>query len=502
VNVFRLSFSRALFLLCALLSVAACAAGSPGASPVPYARGAGFSEIPTQTSGIGKIKHVVIIIQENRTVDNLFQGYPGADTVASGKTSDGKTIALVPASLRIPPEYEIDHSATSMYLACDGTGKLPGTNCRNDGFDRVSPMYCFGAPPQSGPPNPESTSCPRPPINYVYVPHEESKPYFDMAHEWVLADHNFQSHLDESFIGHQYLIAAQAGSTVNLPTGLWGCSSVPDSSRRVSVTDAANVPTPRPPSGDGDVVELLNANRTFGRWEPPCFDYKTLADELDAARDSWRFYTSAYDEPSSDSGAYWSAYQTIRHIYNTKEWRTNVIDCCVPQSRFITDVRGGKLSDVTWVTPICVNSDHANCGGGYGPAWVSALVNAVGESKFWDSTAIFVVWDDWGGLYDHVPPPYKDFDGLGFRVPLLVISPYAKHDYVSHTQYESAGILTFTEDVFGLGRLARADRRATSPAADCFDFTQTPRKFVPIKAPKDTGFFMHQYNNRQIPDDE
>ncbi len=87
----------------------------------------------------------------------------------------------------------------------------------------------------------------------------------------------------------------------------------------------------------------------------------------------------------------------------------------------------------------------------------------MGESKFWDSTAIFVQWDDWGGIYDHVPPPYENRDGLGFRVPLIVMSPYAKKNYVSHVVYETASVLRFTEDLFGLRRLAAADARANSP---------------------------------------
>jgi phospholipase C len=124
---------------------------------------------------------------------------------------------------------------------------------------------------------------------------------------------------------------------------------------------------------------------------------------------------------------------------------------------------------------------------------VAALVNAVGKSKFWDSTAIFVQWDDWGGLYDHVPPPYKGFDSLGFRVPLIVISPYAKHNYVSHVQYETASVLRFAEDLWGFNQLADADKRATSPAGDCFDFSQAPRPFVKIKAPLPPRFFMHQF---------
>jgi phospholipase C len=127
-------------------------------------------------------------------------------------------------------------------------------------------------------------------------------------------------------------------------------------------------------------------------------------------------------------------------------------------------------------------------------------VNAVGESKFWDSTAVFVQWDDWGGLYDPVPPPFKDYDGLGFRVPLIVISPYAKKNYVSHTQYETASVLRFAEDLFGLPRLADADRRAASPARDCFDFSQKPRRFVPIGSPYGADFFLNQPADPRIPD--
>lgn len=142
-----------------------------------------------------------------------------------------------------------------------------------------------------------------------------------------------------------------------------------------------------------------------------------------------------------------------------------------------------------------------NCGGGTGPSWVASPVNAIGESPFWNSTAIFVMWDDWGGLYDHVPPVYEDYDGTGFRVPLLVISPYAKKDHISHVQYETGSILHFVEDQFGLARLAASDARSNSPAADCFDFTRQPHKFVPIKAPQGSDFFMHQPPDLRPPDD-
>jgi len=439
-------------VLMALLALGGC---SVGKSPLPAPEGAPLAGF--EKTGAGKITHIVYIVQENRSFDNLFQGYPGADTVSSGKNSKGQTIVLQPTSLA--EEYDIDHSATAMFEACNGTSKLPGTHCRMDGFDRES---AYG-----GPPNPQ----------YVYVPHSESKPYFDMAREGVLADRMFQSQLDESYVAHQYVIAAQAQSSVNLPEGTWGCGG-----------------------GPGDIVSTVTKLRDLnGPAQLVCFDYQTLGDELDRAGLSWRFYTSKYGAPSSGYGAVWSSYQSIRHIYYGPDWIEDVI---TPQVRFLTDVAAGKLANFTWITPICINSDHVNCGGGYGPSWVSALVNAVGRSKFWNSTAIFVQWDDWGGLYDHVPPPFEDYDGLGFRVPLLILSPYARENRVSHVQYETASVLRFAEDLFGLPRLAAADARAASPAGDCFDFAQAPRAFVPIKAPKEPAFFLHQRPDLRIPDYE
>jgi phospholipase C len=441
-----------------VIGVAAVAtSGCASSQSLPYMQNGAPVRALSQ-SGAGKIKHIVFIVQENRSFDNLFQGYPGADTQSWGYDSKHKKVKLQPVSLST--QYVIDHSAQAMFTACDGTGKLPGTKCRDDGFDQEQ---SFGGPKNY----PE----------YVYVPHKDSKPYFDMAHEWVVADRMFQSHLDESFVSHQYIIAAQAASSVDLPYGQWGCSG-----------------------GTYDQVPTIGKDRQIGGYIRPCYDYQTLGDELDKAHLSWRFYASSFGSRSSGDGSYWSSYQAVNHIYYGPDWSKDVLS---PNWRFITDVRKGKLANFTWVVPVCDDSDHVNCPGGYGPSWVSALVNTVGKSKLWDSTAIFVMWDDWGGLYDHVPPPFEDYDGLGFRVPLLVISPYAKQNYVSHVQYETASVLRFAEDLWGLGQLAAADTRANSPAGDCFDFTQSPRPFVKIKAPLPPSFFMHQYpENYEAPDYE
>ena len=269
------------------------------------------------------------------------------------------------------------------------------------------------------------------------------------------------------------LLQLEADSSVNVPTAQWGCEGAP-----------------------GDQVATITQQRTFGAGQRPCFDYQTLGDEFDAAGLSWHFYTSKYSKPM---GGFWSSYQAVKHIFNGPDWHK---DITTPQKKFLTDIAAGKLSSFTWITPLCADSDHMACGGGFGPSWVTSLVNAVGESKFWNSTVVFVQWDDWGGVYDRVPPPHRGYDGVGFRVPLIVISPYAKKNYVSHVQYETASVLRFAEDLFGLPQLAKADLRATSPAADCFDFSKKPRRFVPITAPEGPDFFLRQPNDDRIPDSE
>jgi phospholipase C len=440
------------------LVLAGCGMGS---SALPYMRGDTMMAALNDT-GAGKITHVVYIVQENRSFDNLFHNYPGADTVSSGKDSHGQTVALQPVDLSA--HYDIDHSDDAMFAACNAPpGDLPGTHCRMNGFDRE--QY-YEAPP--GLKHPQ----------YTYTPAGETKPYFAMAREGALADRMFQSQLDESFVAHQYIIAAQAQWAVNLPNSFyWGCEG----------------------GGSSITVATITTKRTSGLPISACFNYTTLGDELDKAHRTWRFYASQYGSASSGDGATWSSYQAISHIYNGPDWKKDVIS---PNWRFISDVRAGKLANFTWITPVCDDSDHVNCPGGYGPSWVAALVNTVGQSKFWNSTAIFIQWDDWGGLYDHVAPPYLDRDSLGFRVPLVMLSPYVKRGHISKAQYETASVLRFAENLWGLPQMAPADRRAASPAKDNFDFSQKPLPFIKIAAPLPPKFFMHQSPDDYFAPDE
>jgi phospholipase C len=390
----------------------------------------------------GKIQHVVLILQENRGFDNLFQGFPGADTSPYGYASNGEKIALTPVPLEA--RYNLDHSSGAFVTDCNGSGLIPGTECRMNGFNNEY-VGCY-------------TSCPPHP-QYAYVPHDEIKPYFDIAKQYVLGDRMFTSHIDQSFVSHQYIIAAQANSAVDLPWGEWGCGG-----------------------GKQDVIGTLLPGRRSGPNIKTCFDDRTLGDEIDEAGLTWRFYASAL----GTDGDIWSAYRAIKHIRYGPDWHRNVIS---PQTKFFHDVKKGFLANVTWITPTCYTSDHGGCGGNLGPDWVASIVNAVGKSQFWQSTAIFVYWDEWGGWSDHVPPPYVDYDGLGMRVPLLVVSAYAKQGHVSHVQYEHGSLVRFVEDQFGLHRLAASDARAKSPGGDCFDFNQAPRVFQRIPTHHSEAFF-------------
>ncbi|MBV8530621.1 MAG: hypothetical protein JO104_04835, partial [Candidatus Eremiobacteraeota bacterium] len=279
---------------------------------------------------------------------------------------------------------------------------------------------------------------------------------------YALADEAFASNLDASFVAHQYVVAAYADRTVNGPAGPWGCE----------------------PPQRGNTTATLTKLRTIGKRVKTCLDLASIATEADAAGVSWRFYA----EGINDFGGIWSSYQAERKIYQGPDWKTDVIS---PASQFLSDVGSEELANITWITPTYANSDHGGLQSSGGPAWVASLVDAIGASKFWKTTAIFIIWDDWGGWFDPVPPPYEDYDGLGFRIPLIIVSPYARKGSVTHVQYETSSVLRFIEDNFGLAPLAASDARANDPAVDpnAFDYHQAPRKFRKIAGGKPAAYW-------------
>jgi phospholipase C len=430
---------------------AACSGGG-GTSTTPSAlKAVATAAAPGATATPSPaVQHVVIIVQENRTPDNLFHGLPGADIANSGLDTSGKTIPLRPFPLA--NLYDVDHSHTGFLALYDG-GKMDGENTVATSCGVPCVLY----------PNPQ----------YGYVQSADNRPYMDMATQYTFADRMFQTNEGPSYPAHQFIFAGTSepstGSDLlvseNPATGNPGC--LPDESGTVRVID---------PSGSES--QLV----------PTCFDHETLGDLLDAKGISWRYYTAF-------SPGMWNAPSSISHLQNGPD----ASDIVSPETQVLNDIPNGNLPQVAWVTPEYIDSDHADANNGSGPSWVASIVNAIGESPYWNSTVIFVVWDDWGGWYDHVAPPIYGSYELGFRVPLIVISPHAKRGYVSHVQHEFGSILKFTEENFGLGSLGFTDARADD-LADCFDPSGPAHPFRPIAARYRADYFRHLPRDTRNPD--
>jgi phospholipase C len=349
------------------------------------------------------IEHVVIIIKENRTFDHMFGLYPGANGVSVGRISTGQTI---PLSRAVDREPNFVHSFAGAVKAVHG-GLM-------DRFDLLpgclAPNYgCYSQYQQSDIPK-----------------------YWAYAQNYVLADNFFSSMVGPSFPNHLYLIASQSGTATSNPQNAlnhsWGCDAGPNAT-----------------------VLLLNKTKVA-----PCFDYQTLGDTLTTAGLSWDYYAPAFNT----AGYQWSAYSAINHIRNTGEWAAHVKGV----TGFKT--RTGSLAAVTWITPPQTYAEHPTSPISRGETWTVQQINSIMASPDWASTVIFVTWDDFGGFYDHVPPPSL---GMGARVPLLIISPFVTAGQVCHALGSFDSLLAFVEYNWSVSALTARDA-AADPLVSCFNF--------------------------------
>jgi len=397
--------------------------------------------MPTPSSS-PTLQHVVIIVQENRTPDNLFQGVPGADIATSGLNSSGQTIPLQPIPLA--DTYDIDHSHPA-FLDMYDNGKMDGAN--------TIPVTCGTACPYSNP-------------QYGYVPSSDNAPYIQMATQYTFADRMFETGEGPSYPAHQFLLSG---------------TSEPSVGSDLLVSEDPDAPGCGP--GGGSLVTVIDPEGSEAERVVSCFEHPTLPDLLDENGVSWRYYVPS--ATGEGAPAVWVAPNSISHLRLGADWAKIV----APNTTILTDITNRTLREVSWVIPTSQESDHAKANDGTGPSWVASVVNAIGNSPYWKDTTIFVVWDDWGGWYDHVKPQIFGSYELGFRVPLIVISPYAKQGYVSHVQHELASILRFTEETYDTGSLGFTDARADD-LMDCFNYQQTPTAFRTINARYSTSFFL------------
>jgi len=371
----------------------------------------------TVPPGLTNIQHVVFIVKENRSFDEYFGSFPGANGATTGLTSTGQVVPLGQTNDAMP--NDICHDWACL-LAMMDYGRMDhfdlDPTCTQDGR-----LYCYSQMTQADIPN-----------------------YFALAQNFTLADNNFSSLHGTSFPNHVYMIAASSAGFIgqaHLPTNQSlhevGCSADPTSTAQV-------------------IDEHGNISNQY-----PCVDIQTLGDSLTAAGVSWSEYAPGH--------VIYNAYEAINHYYNNPTlWAQHML----PYSQFSSDALAGKLPAVVWLSGNN-ESEHPPFSTCDGENWTIEQINAIMQGPDWNSTAIFVTWDDPGGFYDHVAPPYEDQFGLGPRVPLLIISPYAKAAYISHTQYEPSSVLKFIEERWGLQPLTERDANAND-TTDSFDFTQTP----------------------------
>jgi phospholipase C len=421
-----------------------------------------YAQAPRDHHGV---QNVVVIFQENRTPDNLFGSnpyfLPGVDIATSGVNSQGQQIPLT--AVPLANNYDLSH-AHSAFVAMYARGNM-------NGADMVSVSCEKGA-----------TGCPPANPQFKYVDNSTGllDPYFQLAEQYTFGDRMFQTNQGPSFPAHQFIISGT--SAPNPDSDLFAAENP------AGVTNAGNNTGCTAPAAE--FVRMIEPSGSESTKMYPCFEHRTLVDYLDFQGISWKYYT-----PSA--GSIWTGPNAINHLRFGSDWANDVI---LKPAQVLTDIRNGQLPNVSWVIPTGQESDHAGLNKGLGPSWVASIVNAIGNSQYWDNTVIIITWDDWGGWYDHVAPSVINSYEYGFRVPLIVVSPFAKQGYVSHVTHDFGSILKFIEEVYRLPSLGYADALADD-LSDCFDFHRHNR-FKTIRAPHDAKYFLNDKSAPEDPDND
>jgi len=402
------------------------------------------------------LNHIIYIIQENITFDHYFGTYPGAD----GLPPDLKLASRPGGKPEFAPfhrkktfiQRDLNHSWQAAQLAYN-EGKMDGFIWAE--WPKALRYYWKGEVPQIDPAKIEpipglpsksgpmfsnsvlngqlsgrrSRSAPvgRPPdwvLNTLsYYDYHEVPNYWEYARRYTLCDRFFSSLSGPSEPNHLYTVAADSGGLVNNPG--------PNIGRKEGV-----------------------------------YNFKTAAELLQSNGISWKYYD---EKPDPRDHSLWNPLPGFKNFTPDSDLMKNL----VPLADFFTDIENNRLPSVCWIVPNKEDSEHPPQDSARGMWHVTKLVNAIMNSPYWKDTAIIVTWDDYGGFYDHVAPPKVDKYGYGFRVPGLVISPYARAGFIDHTQFDFTSPLKLIETRFNLPPLTERDR-AANDMLTCFDFKQQP----------------------------
>lgn len=396
--------------------------------------------VPGMPTGLAKIKHFVFIMQENRSFDSYFGTYPGADGIPRGVCVPNPLGGCAaPYHDTSPVNADEPHDSTDALADVDGG--------RMDGF--VSQSFAWRFKKLPTPCASTQETCPtlfNPAVVMGWHDYHEIPNYWNYAHLYVLQDHMFASAASFTLPNRLYLLAGQSGGYIS-----------------------------------------------HSQMRPADYNYPLITDLLSRRGVNWKYYVTAGQPPGSknvpatgvssafgqtpDSYTFYNPLPAFTQVQDDPEQRSRLVDT----SQFYEDAHSGHLPQVCWIIPSAGVSEHPPSSIRVGMAYVTGLVNAVMEGPDWDSTAIFITYDEWGGFYDHVPPPSVDGYGLGLRVPGLVISPYARQGYVDHRIHSPASWLKIVEERFGLVPLTNRDAEADDMIQD-FDFSQQPRPPVILSA--------------------
>ncbi len=416
---------------------------SPVVEPVdgfdPYPK-AYLADEATVALARERIEHVVFLVKENRTFDHMFGLFPGADGATGGLTCDGE---------RVPLRRADDDS--------------PGTNHSFEGGLTAingGAMNCFNE--LDGGANLES---------YVQFWPEDIPAYWAYARRFVLADRFFSSTYGPTGVEHLFTIAATTDRFTDHeranPPGQFGDDGVPrgyceDETEWMWSFERLNREETLDALALEDARAIYHLKDRYWRERWPCIDIPVLPDRLEAAGIDWRYYLG--------ENGYVRPFRMVRHIRDGPLWNK-----VVAEDRFLRDLESGALPAVSWLIPDVEESEHPAAGSMCrGENWTVQIMNAIMASPEWKRTAVVITWDDFGGFYDHVRPPHVDLFGFGPRVPMLLISPWARRGHIASQTLEFSSVLKMIETIWGLEPLTDRDRHA-SDMLELFEFERPPR---------------------------
>jgi phospholipase C len=393
----------------------------PAPAPPPPGSDAGPTGYP--------IKHVVVVVKENHTFDNYFGTFPGAEGTTTCKRHDGTTFACPHAPDSTPRDLNHGHAP----------GLVDWDQGKMDGWDLVADTSVNGDN-----------------LGYAQYLESDIPNYWQYARKFTLGDHFFAQMIGPSFPGHIAFLTAQTVWAIDNPSttsAYWGCDQPP-----------------------GTVMPVQDQATCTQKQVFPCFKIPSVPDVLPSGV-TWKFYgTNFVILPEI-----WSMFDAVDSIRHGPGWSNVVI-----ADQFETDIANGTLPNVSWLVDQDLNSEHPQVGGVCnGENWTVQKINKLMGSKYWADTAILFAWDDFGGWYDHVPPPRQygcdtgNPYGLGFRLPLIIVSPYAKPGFVFKEVAEQASVPRFIEKIFGSTKTLHdldpdAQDAQANDLMNAFDFHQAP----------------------------